>query len=329
MKVCDFFLEGKCEFAGNCKYSHGEIVMHSDLQPYTDPDYKLLKRSIHVQVKSAETSLWSPATVISSNRDNLTCQVKLQSSGKIIDAKFEDILPPVRSKADVTSSSDESEDDIESFETSLNSSLERFHTCPNAFGEWEKFTNGFGSKMLKKLGYQDGQGLGKRSDGRIEPVVAKIYVTGKSLDWNMDRNAMKGEKNLTVEEKCKRESAKFLKKSEEGKSQKDNLFSFINKMNEINKKPESSKSKAGIKSHSIQQLNKNNFHITEDIKRHEKSLVKLRESQKRLKNDPTSLKKIELQLKSIESEISQLKSQLTAIDREVEMRKGRNKLTVF
>lgn len=322
-------MNGKCNFNENCKYSHGEIVLYSELQPYIDPDYKILKRKIHVLTKMPDGQLWCPATVMSCNRDDRNCQLKLQN-GKTIDAKFENILPPFRSDkdSDLSSSGDES-DNLESFEDLLNSTV-RFQACSDTFGEWEKFTSGFGSKMLKKLGYQEGQGLGKRSDGRIEPVEAKIYVTGKSIDWNMERNALKGEKNITVEEKCRKQSSRYMEKSESKKPQsKDDMFAFINEMNKINKKPEGVKTKIDIKAQSKQQLNQNNFQISEDIKKLDKSISKLKESQKRLKTDPHSLKMVELQLKAKETEKHKLKNQLTAIDREQEMRKNRSKLAVF
>jgi len=40
------------------------------------------------------------------------------------------------------------------------------------FGRWEQHTTGFGLKMLQKMGYQDGQGLGKSRQGRHEPIRA-------------------------------------------------------------------------------------------------------------------------------------------------------------
>ncbi|XP_031564669.1 tuftelin-interacting protein 11-like [Actinia tenebrosa] len=40
------------------------------------------------------------------------------------------------------------------------------------FGSWEKHTKGFGMKMLHKMGYQPGQGLGKEGKGRVQPVEA-------------------------------------------------------------------------------------------------------------------------------------------------------------
>ena len=48
-----------------------------------------------------------------------------------------------------------------------------------AFGAWEAFSNGFGSRMLARLGYKRGQGLGKDGSGRVEPVPVTILPQGE------------------------------------------------------------------------------------------------------------------------------------------------------
>lgn len=41
MKPCPFFLDGKCKFdSSTCKFSHGHVVLFSELLTYQEPDYK-------------------------------------------------------------------------------------------------------------------------------------------------------------------------------------------------------------------------------------------------------------------------------------------------
>ena len=40
------------------------------------------------------------------------------------------------------------------------------------FGRWERHTTGFGSKMLSKMGWRQGTGLGSGGDGIVNPVKA-------------------------------------------------------------------------------------------------------------------------------------------------------------
>lgn len=54
--------------------------------------------------------------------------------------------------------------------------------APNQrLGGWEEHTRGMGSKLMAQMGYIVGTGLGKRADGRIEPVEATVLPAGKSL----------------------------------------------------------------------------------------------------------------------------------------------------
>lgn len=47
-----------------------------------------------------------------------------------------------------------------------------------AFGAWEANTRGIGSRLLAKMGYQPGQGLGKDGSGRVDPVPIVVLPPG-------------------------------------------------------------------------------------------------------------------------------------------------------
>lgn len=43
-------------------------------------------------------------------------------------------------------------------------------------GGWEVHTLGMGSKLMSKMGYVAGQGLGRSSDGIRNPITAQVYT---------------------------------------------------------------------------------------------------------------------------------------------------------
>ncbi|RIA96940.1 hypothetical protein C1645_732907 [Glomus cerebriforme] len=51
------------------------------------------------------------------------------------------------------------------------------------FAEWEKHTKGVASRMMAKMGYKMGEGLGKNSEGITSPIEVKLFSKGISLDF--------------------------------------------------------------------------------------------------------------------------------------------------
>ena len=84
------------------------------------------------------------------------------------------------------SDSSESEDE-NSVQKVQNDKEELIHTSlltmnsSQCLGNWEQHTRGIGSKIMAQMGYITGTGLGKKADGRVEPVEATVLPAGKSL----------------------------------------------------------------------------------------------------------------------------------------------------
>lgn len=325
MKSCDFYFSDKCSFGEeDCKFSHGTKISFAKLKPYQDPIYTLLKNKCHVLAKT-ENGLWKPATVIEANHHDKSCQIKFHS-GKTVHCCFSEILPPLETSSD--SSSDLSSEDSDDEEREITAT--NFLQIDNkSFAEWEKFTRGIGSKIMQKLGYVAGEGLGKNSEGRKEPVSAKIYVAKKSLDFNMELNEKKYQQ--TVEEKIKKDSLRHQKISEKNYARKDDdVFSIINAIGTV--KPSTSavtKTEKDVKSQSVKDLRISNFKIEEDIKKSEKSLEKIKESLRRHKSDSATAKSIQKQVDAKQNEILCLQRKLSAVSNEQKSRSEKSKLTIF
>eukprot|EP00002_Diphylleia_rotans_P028421 TRINITY_DN5738_c0_g1_i3.p1 TRINITY_DN5738_c0_g1~~TRINITY_DN5738_c0_g1_i3.p1 ORF type:complete len:425 (-),score=95.64 TRINITY_DN5738_c0_g1_i3:658-1932(-) len=56
----------------------------------------------------------------------------------------------------------------------------------NTIGSWEKHTKGIGQKLLQKMGYVEGTGLGSSGQGIVEPIEIFLHPQGASLDRIME-----------------------------------------------------------------------------------------------------------------------------------------------
>lgn len=221
-----------------------------------------------------------------------------------------------------------------------------------ALGEWEKHTKGFGSRMMQKFGYVIGTGLGQNGEGIIVPISAQILPPGRSLDHCMELRAQaNGDKDLfSVERKLKHRKKKQEQinvKAYEREKQKTDVFSFINdnifsnvssSSSTSNQTPETvlknngaatKKQQECFKNHTEKNLNVAGLKISEEIRKMEREIQKVKESIGRHSAGTPVFNKLKVQLNEKSSELAALKKSEMSVANEQLFRKGKSKLTIF
>lgn len=218
-----------------------------------------------------------------------------------------------------------------------------------ALGEWEKHTKGFGSRMMQKYGYVIGTGLGQNGEGIIVPISAQILPPGRSLDHCMElREQANGDKDLfSVERKLKQRKKKQEQiniKAYEREKQKTDVFSFINDNIFSNGSAASSTTQAPIsknntassikkqqcfKNHTEKNLNVAGLKISEEIRKMDREIQKVKESMNRHNSGTPVHNKLKMQLTEKMAELATLKKSETNVANEQLFRKGKSKLTIF
>lgn len=206
------------------------------------------------------------------------------------------------------------------------------------------FIQGFGSRILQKLGYVIGTGLGQNGEGIVVPISAQVLPPGRSLDHCMAlREQANGDKNLfSVEKKLKRQQEKqeiLNIRAYEREKQKQDIFSFLNQ-NILNSMPSTSgnqnankelikRAKLDIKDHTNRKLNVESLKIGEDIRKMEKEINKLQESLRRQKDNAQISQQLNMQLDIRKTELNRMKKSENCLQTEQNKRKDKSKLTIF
>ncbi|GJQ88095.1 hypothetical protein Trydic_g13107 [Trypoxylus dichotomus] len=180
MLPCPYYLETDCKFSEDkCRFSHGEIVLFSSLREYTEPNFESITVGSKVLAKRCD-SLWYKASI--KRLFSEKCIVTFESNGKNEELELCNVWPLNNENVE----GDYDTDDLSEsgYDDAINMSLVIVPSS-EAIGQWETFTKGIGSKLMAKMGYITGNGLGKHSNGILEPVSAVILPPGKSLDHCM------------------------------------------------------------------------------------------------------------------------------------------------
>ncbi|XP_068208151.1 zinc finger CCCH-type with G patch domain-containing protein-like isoform X1 [Palaemon carinicauda] len=365
MLTCRYFMSGRCKFSeDSCRFSHGKIVEVSDIRKYSEPVYEDLQPGSRVLVQHSE-DLWAAATIQDILEDRSAFCVKYDKSKKVAEVQAVEMIPmicedgpdndeeaesieeKIRDDYSIRSGNEEmSDEDDSDDERSVFVPTSTWFQCSltQRLGDWEKYTTGIGSKLMQKMGYIVGTGLGPSGEGRVEPVVAYVYPQGVSLDRCMElREASNGEELLQVEKRLEREKRKEEMKSAqvaERLRKRTSVFDIINKKlsgkgseddsdDEFSARPVVNVSKSVLQKDTTKDLNKKNFQLGENIKLLQKEINKIEESRDRHTGNTIALKTIETKLQGKKIDLHKMQEAERKVQGEQRGRKDKRKYCVF
>ncbi|ESO02034.1 hypothetical protein HELRODRAFT_188556 [Helobdella robusta] len=331
MKLCPYFIEGRCKFK--------------------DSQCRSLKVGSKCLGKDSD-ELWRPGVVVDIIRsgendcddqkvEEADVKIKIMFDGHhIVQFDLHDVLPI-----------DDNIDNIDEMSTDNEISESATLTCnreaedlkiqtSEKLGSWEQHTRGIGSKLMLKMGYIIGEGLGKNSDGRSLPVPVNILPAGKSLDKIME---MKERYNgylsaHALDKKPSKNSKHHFKKPS------TNIFDVLNKkvfdQRHVKHKKQSWQIKGHQRKHiSAEELNKKSdkdiniqlMETADELRRSNEEMQKLKMSLERniLRGDKIVSKKIEEKIQSLTNYQSLLNTSEMFMNKQKKSRKTMEELTKF
>uniref|UniRef100_A0A1A7WQ54 Zinc finger CCCH-type with G patch domain-containing protein n=1 Tax=Iconisemion striatum TaxID=60296 RepID=A0A1A7WQ54_9TELE len=343
MKPCPFYLEDKCRFLDNCRFSHGEAVLVSELRDFLESDLSNLEEGSSCLARH-DDGIWYPAKI--KDIDSGFYTVKFDSlllKDAVVEA--DGIIPPLREDDPLSSDSDtEDTGDGEAlgYAKVLDPATESTLASSSAnFGGWEAHTRGIGSKLMLKMGYEYGKGLGKMQEGRVEPVTAVVLPKGKSLDECAELTQRRTQ-SKAAEDGTQAARPKRRRKPRVATGKRRTVFDFLNhKLGDKCTDPAEggavvpSSAATGVEAYRAgrstkRSLNVKVFQAAERVSQTEREIQKLSESLSRQTGrDASRVKQLEEKLSAARRLLAQQKAQELSIQTEHRKADTHKKMTEF
>ncbi|KAI8646908.1 hypothetical protein BD408DRAFT_439710 [Parasitella parasitica] len=335
-----YFSQSTCR-KESCSYSHGYTSSSDFVVPFEalethDVDKLLAQLQYGKRVWCKETDtqdVWLLGNII----DQLhgpRWRVRLKDSKKRIRVDMEHIMP-YKSILDDENAQDDDEDMGEWSESDCGHSTDDdsakegnvIHPVIasrsyDAFGCWQSHTTGFAAKMMKKMGYIQGQGLGLDGKGRLEPIEARPYA-GNSLDQRP---------GLGHKKKTKQPRQKTSKDPCKTDQQGDDMFGLMNSLlgNQPSnqEKPGTTAQKRLNKSTSARQANQTRAKLQTKLETAKIEYSHATEALRRNKGTPMEAQ-FRNKLKTATDQYTRLGKQLADIDNQVKRTKQQKDMYTF
>ncbi|XP_050525690.1 zinc finger CCCH-type with G patch domain-containing protein isoform X2 [Daktulosphaira vitifoliae] len=340
MLPCQFFLNGECKYSKEqCYFSHGTKVPLSSLTEFKEPNFEKLKKGSLVLAKTSE-GIWARAIILdlvhSTSTNDGICVVRYETkSFGETEVSMQNIYPlEGTDDGDIHESSSDSDDgsNIKMRDSAIVNNVLLSSQPIEALGSWEKHTKGIGSKLMTKMGYIMGAGLGKNGEGRIEPVEAIVLPKGKSLDHCMVAKNSSKVRDLQKKRKKQMNIERCMKKSYEKASHKpQDIFTFLNSRlnNQKISKDLQVVDEKKIKLSTTHDLNVRSLKIEEDIKRQQLVINELNYKLKNSSLDSTQRNMVNQKLNEANSNLKKLQAEEKSIKKEHKHRETHKKMTTF
>nr|XP_057940602.1 zinc finger CCCH-type with G patch domain-containing protein [Doryrhamphus excisus]XP_057940603.1 zinc finger CCCH-type with G patch domain-containing protein [Doryrhamphus excisus] len=339
MKPCPFYLEDKCRFPDNCRFSHGEVVCVSELRDFLDCDLSNLEKGSSCLARH-EDGIWYPAKI--SDIDNGFYTVKFDSlllKEAVVEADC--VIPPLREEDPLSSDSDQDgTDDGVAFAKVTDSAEDPATINTSIFGGWEAHTRGIGSKLMLKMGYEYGKGLGKMQTGRVEPVMAVLLPKDKLLDQYGELTQRRSHSKQQKDGTDQMRRPKRHRKPRATNGERRTVFDFLNhklgaKKRDAAQDGAASTALSGVEAYNggkstKRSLNVKLFQAAQRVAQTEREIQNLTQSLSRQTGrDASRVKQLEEKLSSARRLLVQQKAQETSIQKEHNKADTHKKMTEF
>ncbi|XP_031556110.1 zinc finger CCCH-type with G patch domain-containing protein-like [Actinia tenebrosa] len=354
MVPCPYFLDGKCRFSENeCRYSHGFLVEVEDLKPFKEPNFSEIKEGQQCLARYSDC-VWYKSTIKSVDEDHHEFLVHYDTYNNDTTLGLDSVFPLHKEESPDLSDDEElsslSSDSEERRFTNGDQdddneqALKEWKPKGTNLGDWEQHTRGIGSKLMARMGYIFGKGLGKDGSGRVDPIEAVLLPQGKSLDVCAElREKKKLKEPFKKKRKKKNLSTKSIHVPKQGTI--NDVFLFLNhkfggsrgNIQDIRKSTNASepfdikdrKRRKGTEDDANVNWNIKLFKIHEEITAAEKQLHKQRQAHGRNATDANTSSFFNKKVKGLEHHITQLKTKEKMIKQKIHQKDQHRKLTVF
>ncbi|KAF0302458.1 Zinc finger CCCH-type with G patch domain-containing protein [Amphibalanus amphitrite] len=301
MQPCRYYLRHTCSYGDECRFSHGHLVSVADIREYSDSASDLTAGSAVLVPRDSDSGLWQRAVVQLVHTDTEEATVRPTGHRHTQRVPLSQLVPLAAADGAVTG------DRV------------------SARG------------LLQQMGYVVGTGLGPQADGRVEPVEARVYPAGRSLDHCMalrEGSAAAGQSCLlTVEKRLERDQRRQQKIGERAyqRSKTQNaMFDVINRVMGAEEDGEGDRPPrpAPVKSASRAELNLRDLKVGEQIRAAERQVARLEAGCRRNSAGATGAD-LRSRLADQKAHLGRLRAQEASIHAEKRERTTSKRLDVF